>query len=856
MTEVSHGKRPGIPVSVWIDTSVLTVLSVIGLLGFATSFQNASYLLAGLGGLVVGTAAALVAAYFRFDALVTVLVVVVAYFLFGSALAMPSQALFGFLPTLETLSGLAIGAVFGWADIVTLTTPVAAPDYIGVLPYIAAWLVGLVSATLAARWYTAKRRTAPRSLVGLLAPIAIYVAGVLTGTEEPYLAAVRGISFAVIALVWMAWRVPAGQNLGASAATAILRRKLAGVGIVALAAVVVGGTLGFVAAPSGESRFVLRDEIDPPFDPLQYPSPLSGFRKYTKDLADTVLFTVDGLQAGDRIRLATMDAYDGKLWNVTGPEVYADGSGAFNLIGRSTEPPTLFTGGDTAALEITVADYADVWLPAIGYPQTIDFDPSADLDSTALRYNAATGIAVVTGGLDEGMRYVVESELQNVPTDAALAGVAVATVGLPSVANVPDIVAAKAIELAGDAATPIEQLRAIETALHTLGFLSHGTASEQVASSAGHGADRMKLLLERTQWIGDEEQFASVFALMARDLGYPARVVMGFAPEVGAAGGSVDVVGDDVTAWVEVAFDGVGWIPFYPTPDETDIPQDQTPKPKTEPQPQVRQPPRADTEQDDLVSAVELEDSDDDKGDGFAIPGWVWSVAAVIAIPAALYFVPLLLVAFFKKRRRERRLADPVPDVRAAGAWDELVDTYAELGYAAPRKATRLQLALGFEEQFREELAARERERASAAERATAKQQRAEAKLAAPEHPSSTRDRFSSIMDATVVRAKETAAWRPGVADDRAPLPVLPGLREFAVAADEAVFSGNTVPDERIEALWVESVEAGDAAKRSVSWFRRQLSKFRIRPSKDIAGTLVERLNAAVPQTMRGALTR
>jgi 8-oxo-dGTP pyrophosphatase MutT (NUDIX family) len=86
--------------------------------------------------------------------------------------------------------------------------------------------------------------------------------------------------------------------------------------------------------------------------------------------------------------------------------------------------------------------------------------------------------------------------------------------------------------------------------------------------------------------IGDEEQYASAFALMARSLGYPARVVMGFAPEVPDGGGTVTVTGDDVTAWVEVAFDGVGWVPFAPTPDETDIPQDQVPKPQSEPQPQ------------------------------------------------------------------------------------------------------------------------------------------------------------------------------------------------------------------------------------------------------------------------------
>ena len=41
------------------------------------------------------------------------------------------------------------------------------------------------------------------------------------------------------------------------------------------------------------ARAVLRDPVEPPFDPLDYPSPLSRYRAYTKDLADTSLFTVD-----------------------------------------------------------------------------------------------------------------------------------------------------------------------------------------------------------------------------------------------------------------------------------------------------------------------------------------------------------------------------------------------------------------------------------------------------------------------------------------------------------------------------------------------------------------------------------
>ena len=46
---------------------------------------------------------------------------------------------------------------------------------------------------------------------------------------------------------------------------------------------VLGTLAGLAFAPAAENRFVLRDEIVPPFDAREFPSPLAGFRSYTKD---------------------------------------------------------------------------------------------------------------------------------------------------------------------------------------------------------------------------------------------------------------------------------------------------------------------------------------------------------------------------------------------------------------------------------------------------------------------------------------------------------------------------------------------------------------------------------------------
>ncbi|MFC6355196.1 transglutaminase-like domain-containing protein [Luethyella okanaganae] len=775
-----------------VDLGVLTLLCLLGVLGFETSFGEYDFLLAGLGGLLVGTGVVLAANALRLGLVVTVLAGIVGYFLLGTLFAMPGEGILAVLPSLRSLAGLAIGAVHGWADIVTLAAPVEAPYYMPVLPYVSTWLVALVGTLLVTRWLPRRPRTVWRSGVLLVGPIALYVVGILLGTDEAYLAAVRGISFAVVALVWLGWRSSGAERADAAGSARLLRGKLVGTAVVVVGAALVGALVGAAVAPPSSSRFVLRDEIEPPFDPLQFPSPLAGFRKYTKDLVDTTLFTVSGLQPGESIRMASMDSYDGKLWNVAGPEEAASGAAGFSLIGRTVPPPPLLTPSSMTEATVEIEKYSDVWLPFSGYPSRIDFqDGESRALAETVRYRPDSGTGVLTGGLESGFRFNVLSVQQASVSDDALADVPVAEIAQPSVQDLPDIVVAKAVEFSGEAETPIAKLRAIEQRLKTQGFLSHGLASDAVPSRAGHGADRMIELFTRTQMVGDQEQYASAMALMARDLGYPARVVMGFAPDIPDGGGTVGVVGDDVTAWVEIAFLGVGWVPFYPTPDQTDVPQDLTPKPKTEPQPQVRQPPRTDNRSDELLTAVETDDSDkDDRKPPFAIPGWVWAVTGIVGIPLLLLGVPLLAIAALKKRRRARRRGRGSGDRRVAGAWDELTDGYAELGFEVPRGRTRRQVALSLEGQL---------------------------------HEQGVGDSAPLHTDTGPVRAVEGSA-APGTAIRLVPI---------AAEIDAAVFGGDEVADESVSERWNEVEESLGIARRSAGRTRRMIARFRIRSQRD-----------------------
>lgn len=749
--------------SVWADVAIFAVLAVIALLGFGPAFGQLGYLVAAIGGLVVGSAVAVAGALARLPVVVTVLIGIGAYFVFGTAFALPGEGVFAVLPSPASLGDIATGAVFGWSDAVTLRAPLEAPPYLAVVPYAATLVVSLACVSLAIRMPAAGRRAMLRITLLVAGPVLLFLVAILLGTRDTAFAGIRGVAFAAIALGWMGWRIRASKR-SIAADPGLTRRAIAGSAVVVAVAVVVGGVAGTFIAPPASSRLVVRDAVQPPFDPLDYPAPLAGFRKYTNDLRKTKLFSATNLPSGSLIRLATMDSYNGIVWSVTGPGEQTDGSGSFELLGSTIPAPPLFTPGAKTASTFSVLGYDNVWLPSLGYMNGLEFGArsgAADPRET-VRVNTATGTTAVTSGVSRGMTYTVDATAQKVPNDKALKNVPVANVGMPSVTNVPDVIASKAEQYAGGSTSAIQKLRNIERSLKKLGYLSHGRASDPVPSRAGEGADRMNDLLQKTPMVGDQEQYTSAFALMARHLGYPVRIVMGFKAHTDGKG-TVTFTGNDVTAWDEVAFQGVGWVPFFPTPTKTDAPKDQTVKPKLQPQPQVRQPPDTPPKADDLLTPVKTKDTKPPKDQhAFVLPIWASYVIGSLLLIALAIFLPMLIVALLKRRRRLRRARGP-GDRRAAGAWDELVDGFGELGYRVPTVATRLQTAASLEAQSAEQ-----------------------------------------------------------------GIPLEAGaLSALAADADAAVFDGTEVSEERGSQLWLAVEQTLASVYGSAGWLRRRLASYR-----------------------------
>ncbi|MER6101013.1 DUF3488 and transglutaminase-like domain-containing protein [Streptomyces sp. NPDC001832] len=95
-------------------------------------------------------------------------------------------------------------------------------------------------------------------------------------------------------------------------------------------------------------------------------------------------------------------------------------------------------------------------------------------------------------------------------------------------------------------------------------FASEGGFTYDTSVNSGTGSAAIGRFLKDKQ--GFCVHFSFTMAAMARTLGIPARVAVGFTPGTAQPNGSVSVGLRDAHAWPELYFEGVGWTRFEPTP--------------------------------------------------------------------------------------------------------------------------------------------------------------------------------------------------------------------------------------------------------------------------------------------------
>jgi hypothetical protein len=693
-----------------LDAGALTVLLGLGLLGFGLSFGgDPYYLLSGFGGILLGLAIGVLNAHLRLGLLITAALAMGVYLVFGTLLAVPDAAIAGFIPSLDSLRTLLPGIVFAWKDMLTVGVPVGTAGGVLIVPFLSSLITALVAGVLTWR--------ARSPYLPLIPVLVLFVTGIAFSTNAAFLTLERGIGLTVLGIAWATFRRDAlrkntsrkvavnnPQVDSATAQRAKIRRLGMAAGVIAVSVGVTALSAPLVTA--GNDRKVLRNVVVPPFDPKDYITPLASFRTYVKDKKDDTLFVVKGLPRDARVRLGALDAFNGTNYNMD-----PNGSGSFSKVGDTESINTLADTSGTVptndySVGITVEDYQGFFVPGGRKTTGISFDQAASAAASGLYFNSGTDTAVTTKGLSRGDSYTVQVSDPVKLEHGQLTQYDFAEVSLPDPLEVPPVVGSQANDLSADAPTAIDRVRQIEAHFQKTGAFSNGLVSEgQLPSVSGHGSARIRNLLTAKQMLGDDEQYAVAMSLMLRHLGIPSRVVMGFYPEPTSpenGAGEVKITGKDVHAWVEVAFERVGWVSFDPTPPKDNVPIPPDPENKSKPKPQVLQPPPPPQEPADLPpdSSPDALDADQKKNNPWLFWEALLGAVGVALIPLSIIALPLLLVALLKSRRRKARFRDGDPAQRVGGGWSEVVSLATDMGAAVDTRSTRRESAVVLAEAF------------------------------------------------------------------------------------------------------------------------------------------------------------
>ncbi len=681
-----------------VDAGFVTVLCSMALIGFHGVFGDLGWLWVGLLGVGCGLFVGHVCAATRQRAIIVVLSAIGVGVL-SSGLVFPHLSAYGFVPTPSSAHQLLRGGLRGWRDLLTVLPPIGGTGGLLAVPYVGALFAALLAFTLATR--------TSRAGLAIVPPVVLLVSAILVGPAQPASSAdfagthlpggvqhvlagrfddpssallvAQGFGTAVVCLLWAAIQ----QRRGIAAHGGRLARRPLGIFLtVLITAVLIAVGQPLLTLVVDSPRIVLRDRITPPFDPSAYPSPLAGFRRFTGARTQEV-FTVSGLPAGARIRLAAMDNYDGLVWNVAGAA--SSGSTASGWFERAGE--RLAYGGTGAHAQVTfhLDHLGGVWLPSITQLNTASIRRPGTDDPPEVFANRAAGVVAVPSGLANST--VVEdvvvpaiTDIAQVPKDSQLG-----RASLPTPMHVPERVINLTRSAVGSgASTPVEQVLALQKTLKA-GFYSDGLAGEV---ESGHGTRRLTTMLGG-KLNGNDEQYAALMALALRSLDIPARVVMGFQARGKPADGALQVTGADAAAWVEVDFADYGWIAVDATPDENrKLSQS---KPTPQPRPNITNNPIP--PQPPLVKEVPPRISgpntpEQPKPD---TPAWlkilIWSAVALGGL--VVLAAPAWGLALVKTQRRRLRQHHGSPAARITSGWQELLDLRSDCGQRPSAYATR-----------------------------------------------------------------------------------------------------------------------------------------------------------------------
>ncbi len=424
-------------------------------------------------------------------------------------------------------------------------------------------------------------------------------------------------------------------------------------------------------------------------------SPLVDIRSRLVQQANVEVFSVRS-EVRAYWRLTSLDRFDGSIWSSNGS--YGKSSG------------TLEDGVPVASEQVvfdqdfTIAALSQIWLPAAYEPQAVRVEE-------AIRYDEVSGTLIVDTDVptSDGTAYTVRSALPQHQPDALAAAspevpveIAEMYLGLP--ADFSPSIRALAAEVTAGSTSRYEQ------ALRLQDFFREQFRYD-IDVDLNHGIGDMEQFLFDVR-AGYCEQFAGSFAAMARSLGLPARVGVGFTPGVADPADPTlfRVRGEHAHAWPEVYLGELGWVAFEPTPGRgaplaeqyTGVPEQQAqsggggntattlapaPPPEAAPGETIPEqtPPTFPEEPELDLGAGEV------PSEPSPWPARIAIGAAIVLGAFGLYLLGVLAASAVARALRRRRADTAV--ARIALAWDESLDAARRAGVRVRASATQRQAA-------------------------------------------------------------------------------------------------------------------------------------------------------------------
>ncbi|GLY29095.1 transglutaminase domain-containing protein [Kineosporia sp. NBRC 101731] len=478
-----------------------------------------------------------------------------------------------------------------------------------------------------------------------------------------------------------------GLVLAAPALCLLLTALVCGVGgagsplLVSLPFVVVAGLLvlprlrivpvlvtGLVLALGCAGGLALADAAREPLDPRHLTAPplraqqptapmdeIAGWLRHSQDTAFTATVDAGWRENPQPWRIASLDTYDGIRWTSSTPAVPIGYDLPASSAGNST---------GTSLVSITPGDLDGVYVPVPGRLEHLA-RPGMTYDLTGETLVDPDG---VHGVYDQTVSLPDFTGLEKAPAGRAVSGD-------PSLA-LDGCTDDRILNLAETAATGAgsnahAQAQALQTWFHDTPSLRLDPEAEP-----GDSCARVLELLDTTTGAGNgtPDQFATAYVLMARSLGLPARVAVGFEAGKADDSGKVTVSFGDATAWPEIWFDGAGWVPFSAVPERTGSAQTQPEEKQETKTPDSPQDASDSAQQQDPVPPPTARPAD---GSGHAV-----LIVVGASVLALIVMLPLAGLALGLARRRRRRGSGPL------GAWAELLDRLADLGHPCAGKTS------------------------------------------------------------------------------------------------------------------------------------------------------------------------